>query len=109
LEVSQLLLTFIKQNSEQLGIPSWHCLFPDLQQVEVLRSLGLSIREGVQFQWFNQGYRDFNDYLYTLNASKRKMFKRERRRVNEQRVCLLRIAGKDISELRWFNKTDQSS
>ena len=101
LEVSQLLLTFIKQNSEQLGISSWHCLFPDLQQVELLRSLGLSIRESVQFHWFNQGYRDFSDYLYTLNASKRKMLKRERRRVNEQGVCLLRIAGKDVSELQW--------
>jgi predicted N-acyltransferase len=101
LEVSQLLLTFIKQHSEQLGISSWHCLFPDLQQVELLRSLGLSIRESVQFHWFNQGYRDFNDYLYTLNASKRKMLKRERRRVNEQGVCLLRIAGKDVSELQW--------
>ena len=102
LEVTQILLTFIKQLSEQLGISSWHCLFPDSQQVELLRSLGLSIREGVQFHWFNQGYRDFNDYLYTLTASKRKMLKRERRRVSEQGVRLLRIAGKDVSELQWL-------
>jgi len=101
LEVMQLLLTFIKQLSEQLGISSWHCLFPDLQQVELLRSLGLCIREGVQFHWFNQGYRDFNDFLDTLTASKRKMLKRERRRVSEQGVRMLRIAGKDVSELQW--------
>ena len=36
-----------------------------------------------------------------MNASKRKMLKRERRRVNEQGVRLLRIAGKDVSELQW--------
>jgi len=101
LEVMQLLLTFIKQLSEQLGISSWHCLFPELQQVELLRSLGLCIREGVQFHWFNQGYRDFNDFLDTLTASKRKMLKRERRRVSEQGVRMLRIAGKDVSELQW--------
>lgn len=101
LEVMQLLLAFIKQLSEQLGISSWHCLFPDLQQVELLRSLGLSIREGVQFHWFNRGYRDFNDFLHTLNAGKRKMLKRERRRVSEQGVRLLRIAGPDVSELQW--------
>lgn len=101
LEVMQLLLTFIKQLSEQLGISSWHCLFPDLQQVELLRSLGLSIREGIQFHWFNRGYRDFNDFLHTLNAGKRKMLKRERRRVSEQGVRLLRIAGPDVSELQW--------
>ncbi|WP_432744468.1 GNAT family N-acetyltransferase [Methylobacter sp. G7] len=101
LEVTQVLLAFIQQRSEQLGISSWHCLFPEPQQAEQLRSLGLSIREGVQFHWFNQGYRDFNDFLHTLNASKRKMLRRERRRVSEQGVHLLRIAGPDVSELQW--------
>jgi predicted N-acyltransferase len=101
LEIMGILLAYIKQRSEQLGISSWHCLFPDKQQADNLRSLGLSIREGVQFQWFNQGYRDFNDYLDTLNASKRKMLKRERRRVREQGVHLLRIAGQDVSEQQW--------
>lgn len=100
-EVTQLLLTFIKQLSEHLDISSWHCLFPNLQQAEQLRSLGLSIREGVQFHWFNQNYHDFNDFLQTLSASKRKMLKRERRRVSEQGVRLLRIAGQDVSDLQW--------
>jgi len=101
LEVTHTLLIFIKQLSEQRGISSWHCLFPVPQQVELLRSLGLSIREGVQFHWINQGYRDFNDFLQTLSASKRKMLKRERRRVSEQGICLLRIAGPDVSDLQW--------
>ncbi len=100
-EITQLLLTFIKQLSEQRGISSWHCLFPVLHQVELFRSLNLSIREGVQFQWFNQGYRDFNDFLQTLSASKRKMLKRERRRVSEQGVGLLRITGPDVSDGQW--------
>jgi Protein of unknown function, DUF482. len=100
-EVMQLLLDFIKQRSDKLGISSWHCLFPVEQQAELLRSLGLSIREGVQFHWFNRGYSDFNDFLQTLNAGKRKMLKRERRRVSEQGVSLLRIAGPDVSEVQW--------
>ena len=101
LEVMQLLLNFIKQLSEQRSISSWHCLFPAPQQAEQLRSLGLSIREGVQFHWFNEGYRDFNDFLHTLSASKRKMLKRERRRVSEQGVRLLRIAGPNVSDMQW--------
>jgi len=101
LAVTRLLLAFIQQLSEQHGASSWHCLFPDEQQTGLLRSLGLGIREGVQFQWFNKGYRDFNDFLETLNAAKRKMIKRERRRVDEQGVELLRIAGKDVSEQQW--------
>jgi len=101
LEVMRILLAFIKQLSEQRGISSWHCLFPVSQQAEQLRSLGLSIREGVQFHWFNRGYQDFNAFLQTLSASKRKMIKRERRRVSEQGVHLLRIAGQDVSDLQW--------
>jgi predicted N-acyltransferase len=99
--VTQLLLDYIKQQSEQRGISSWHCLFPVEQQAEQLRSLGLNIREGVQFHWFNKGYRDFDDFLHTLSAGKRKMLKRERRRVSEQGVRLLRIAGPDVSALQW--------
>ncbi len=99
--VTQLLVDFIKRHAEKLGISSWHCLFPVEQQAERLQSLGLSIREGVQFHWFNRGYSDFNDFLQTLNAGKRKMLKRERRRVGEQGVSLLRIAGPDVSEGQW--------
>lgn len=101
LEVTQLLLDFIKRLSAKLGISSWHCLFPTEQQAEQFRSLGLSVREGVQFHWFNRGYHDFNDYLQTLNAGKRKMIKRERRKISEQGVSLLRIAGPDVSEAQW--------
>ncbi|MCK9619016.1 MAG: GNAT family N-acetyltransferase [Methylobacter sp.] len=101
LEVVQLLLGFIKQLSDQRDISSWHCLFPIEHQAEQLRSLGLSIREGVQFHWFNRGYHDFNDFLQTLNAGKRKMLKRERRKISEQGVSLLRIAGPDVSEAQW--------
>ena len=100
-EVTQLVFDFIKQLSEQSNISSWHCLFPVEQQAEQLRLLGLCIREGVQFHWFNQGYRDFNDFLQTLSASKRKMLKRERRRVSEQGVRLLRITGPNVSDLQW--------
>lgn len=100
-DVTRLLLAFIKQLSEQLGISSWHCLFPVEPQAALLRSLGLSIREGVQFQWFNKGYRNFDDFLQTLSASKRKMLKRERRRVGEQGIRLLRIAGPDVSDQQW--------
>jgi len=101
LEVSRLLFAFIKQMSEQHDISSWHCLFPIGLQVEVFRSLGLGIREGVQFQWFNKDYRNFDDFLRTLSASKRKMIKRERRRVGEQGVELLRLSGKEVSDLQW--------
>ncbi len=100
-KVMRVLLAFIKQHSQQQNISSWHCLFPEPQQAEQLKESGLSIREGVQFHWFNKGYRDFNDFLGTMNASKRKMLKRERRRVSEQGISLLQIAGAEVSEQQW--------
>ena len=39
--------------------------------------------------------------MFSLSASKRKMLKRERRRVEEQGVHLLRIAGPDVSDNQW--------
>jgi predicted N-acyltransferase len=101
LKVTQALLFFIKQLSEQHNVSSWHCLFPTLQEAELLKSLELSIREGVQFQWFNNHYQDFDAFLQTLNASKRKMIKRERRRIHEQDIRLLRISGAKVSPLQW--------
>ncbi len=95
--VCAILFSFI----QQLDISSWHCLFPEHSQLELLQSLGLSVREGVQFQWFNRNYTTFSDFLQTLSADKRKMIKRERRRVGEQGIEMQRIAGPDVTDAQW--------
>jgi len=100
-EIFQLMLDAVKALAEQHGVSSWHCLFPDTGRLELLRSLKLQIRENVQFHWFNKGYHDFDDFLQTLNAGKRKMIKRERRRVGEQGLELRRITGRDASASQW--------
>jgi uncharacterized protein len=99
--IALLLLDYIRSLSEQRNMSSWHCLFPDQPNLEQLRTMGLSIREGVQFQWFNKNYPDFDGFLQTLTASKRKMIKRERRRVTEQGVECLRIVGTQVSIEQW--------
>ena len=101
LVVTQSLLGFFQPLAAQGSISSWHCLFPIPSQAEMLQSLGLSIREGVQFQWFNRGYRSFDDFLQSLNAGKRKMIKRERRLIHEQGIGMLRVAGPDVSDAQW--------
>lgn len=100
-QVISLLVDFIKTQTQQNNISSWHCLFPVVEQLNCLRTLGLPIREGVQFQWFNKGYRSFADFLNTLNASKRKMLKRERRKVVDQGIKLLQLSGKEASKQQW--------
>jgi len=100
-KVMQLLLDFIKEQSENQAISSWHCLFPVKPQVDHLQALGLAVREDVQFHWFNKGYRNFDDFLQTLSSSKRKMIRRERRKVNEQGIVLQQISGQNVTEAQW--------
>ncbi|ESS67312.1 hypothetical protein MGMO_168c00040 [Methyloglobulus morosus KoM1] len=100
-QITGLLVDFIKNKSEQAGISSWHCLFPVGEQLDKLRNFDLLVREGVQFQWFNRNYQTFDDFLSTFNHSKRKMLKRERRKVAEQGITMIRLSGKEASEQQW--------
>lgn len=99
--VLSLLLAYINEISEQQAISSWHCLFPLPGQKDQLQSQGLVIREDVQFHWFNKDYGCFDDFLQTLSASKRKMIRRERRKITEQGITLQQISGLDVTEEQW--------
>ncbi len=100
-EITHLLFSFIKNLSIQHNISSWHCLFPYPTTSPLFNTLQLIIREGVQFQWLNKNYQNFDDFLQLLTTSKRKMIKRERRRVTEQGISLRRISGLDVSAVQW--------
>ena len=100
-QIIQMLVDSIKTLSGQKNISSWHCLFPCGEQLEVFRALGLLVREGVQFQWFNRNYQTFDDFLATLNHSKRKMLKRERRKVTEQGITMHQLPGDTVSAAQW--------
>jgi predicted N-acyltransferase len=47
------------------------------------------------------GYRDFADFLSTLNHDKRKKIRQERRRLDETGVSFRRLTGADISASEW--------
>jgi predicted N-acyltransferase len=96
--IIKLIFEYIQENADQHSISTWHCLFPEAEQAKLLHSAGLSLREDIQFHWFNQNYRDFEDFLDTFNSRNRKKIKRERRRVIEQGIQLQRIPGKEISD-----------
>lgn len=74
------LLDVLLRLARESGVSSLHVLFPSAAEAEWMREAGLSIRQGVQFHWTNAGYRDFGDFLATLNHDKRKKIRQERRR-----------------------------
>ena len=95
------IIDFLQAKAEEENISSWHCLFPASKEMEILKNRKLSIRHGVQFRWSNQGYTDFEDFLSSFNAKKRKNVRRERRWVNEQDIELKQIRGSEITEAQW--------
>ncbi len=99
LVIHQCIAT-IQQLSELNNISSLHCLFPGSSQSECLAQY-LLIREGVQFQWFNKDFRDFDSYLQMFTSRQRKKINKERRKVNEQGIRLQRLTGIEITEQQW--------
>lgn len=77
-------LEFARRN-ELSGV---HWLFTPPGETDRLCGHGLMRRLGCQYHWENRSYRDFDDFLATFNARKRKKIKRERRRIIEQGVSL---------------------
>ncbi len=87
--------------AEQADVSSLHVLFPTAGEADVLTDLGMMRREGVQFHWLNDGYRDFDDFLSTLEQKKRKNIRAERRKVREAGISLRRVRGADIDDADW--------
>ncbi|PCE25083.1 GNAT family N-acetyltransferase [Paraburkholderia acidicola] len=87
--------------AEQADVSSLHVLFPTADEADVLAELGMMRREGVQFHWLNDGYRDFDEFLSTLEQKKRKNIRAERRKVHEAGIVMRRVRGEDITDEDW--------
>ncbi|WP_175944846.1 GNAT family N-acetyltransferase [Burkholderia pyrrocinia] len=87
--------------AEQSDVSSLHVLFPTGDEARLLESMGMMLREGVQFHWINDGYRHFDDFLATLEQKKRKNIRAERRKVHDAGVTFRRLTGDRISDADW--------
>ena len=57
-------------------------------------------RTGLQYHWFNKGYRSYDDFLGALSSRKRKALRRERREA-AQGLIFRRLSGAEIKERHW--------
>ncbi|AOI79338.1 GNAT family N-acetyltransferase [Burkholderia sp. NRF60-BP8] len=87
--------------AEQSDVSSLHVLFPTGDEARLLESMGMMLREGVQFHWLNDGYRHFDDFLGTLEQKKRKNIRAERRKVHDAGVTFRRLTGDRIADADW--------
>jgi hypothetical protein len=89
-----LLLQQLVLNNQ---LSSAHVLFADAVDQQVLRDAGWLLRRDCQFHWHNQGYADFEAYLATFTAEKRKKTRRERRRCDEAGITFQTLSGRDLT------------
>lgn len=79
-------------------LSSAHVLFPTAEETSAWTQAGLFERHGVQFQWQNQGYSSFEDFLGTFTSKRRHQIRRERREVLSQGLRFRTCRGADITE-----------
>jgi uncharacterized protein len=82
----------------QGALSSAHILFPTEGEMRALELHGFAARHGVQFQWHNEGYGSFDDWLGTFSAKKRHQIRRERREVARQGIRVETLRGRDVTE-----------
>lgn len=92
------LLDAIAATSDALQLETAHITFPDASDLLALRAdPDWLLRCDCQFHWENRGYRDFEDFLATFTAEKRKKARRERRRVAEAGIRFERRFGHEAT------------
>jgi predicted N-acyltransferase len=96
-----LLVQALMAWCEDEKLSSLHLLFTDDEDVAACKEASLMLRHTVQFHWKNNGYRDFDDFLASLNQEKRKKIRQERRKVQDAGISSRWSLGKDISQADW--------
>lgn len=87
--------------AKRMACSSLHVLFPTHDELSLLGDAGLRIRKDCQFHWHNREYADFDQFLQTFTASKRKKARRDRRRVSEAGIRFRRLKGAEIDMGTW--------
>jgi hypothetical protein len=86
---------------EASELSSTHILYPPEDQAQALQDAGFMLRTGVQFHWKNAGYRNFDDFLATLERKKAKNIRAERRKVADADIRFRQVHGEQATPADW--------
>jgi predicted N-acyltransferase len=74
-----------------------HVLFLPPEQAAHFDRAGFVQRWGVQYQWQNQGYGSFDDFLTTFSSKRRNQIRRERREMTTRGIRIETLRNGDIT------------
>lgn len=100
-EIRRLMVNVLADRLQGLKLSSVHVLFPDADSAETLEQAGWLRRNGVQFRWENEGFKDFEDFLARLTHDKRKKIHQERKKIASAGVVTRRLTGEEITAADW--------
>ncbi len=95
------LLSGARDLAASSGCSSVHVLFPTADELALLELAGFHPRQDCQFHWRNAGYGDFEDFLSSFSAAKRKKARRDRRKVAEAGIRFRHLSGRDLDASHW--------
>jgi len=99
--IRQALVDGARRLSKRAGASSWHVALPGDDETNLLQDEGLLISDDVQFHWVDPGCGDFDGYLSTFSAAKRRKVRAERRRVAESGLSIETRHGDQIKAAEW--------
>ena len=97
-EIIEGLYSALKEISEDLDFSSVHILLAEEEEISSFSDSGFSTRSSYSFHWFNNDYKDFNDFLQDMTSRQRKNIKKERDKIFKQGISITKIKGEDITE-----------
>ena len=101
LDAANALLAAAIQLAEETDCSSLHVQFPTQQDLRICEDLKMKLRKDCQFHWHNQNYSDFDNFLNTFSARKRKKVRQDRRRVADAGITFRRVRGRDLDDSAW--------
>lgn len=90
-----------REQAAEHDLSSWHVAFPAEEQLTALSDAGLVVSHNVQFHWLDQGFGDFDGFLASFSAEKRRKVRAERRKVCESGLQIETRHGHEVDPREW--------
>ncbi len=87
--------------ADRYELSSAHVTFANQESIAALCAEGWLERLDQQFQFRNDGYSSYEDFLSRLASRKRKALKRERREALQDGISIEWVTGGDLTEAHW--------
>lgn len=100
-QVRRMLVDTARQIATDNGFSSWHAALASPADIATLEASGLLVSHDVQFHWADAGFGDFDGFLQSFSAEKRRKVRAERRRAAQSGLRIAVRHGDEIRDDEW--------